>query len=110
MIKLKPLIVEAFDERTIDRLLYSPYLPISYSISKKNDMVTKGKAVRVLGMRGFRKMIKQQNTKAIAPATQYWVNNWIIKTGVVGGYSTVSILQGDIIYRFRDDAAVSSEE
>jgi len=50
MIKLTPLITEAWDEKSIDMLLYQPNLPISYSISKKNDMITKGKAVRVLGM------------------------------------------------------------
>jgi len=71
MIKLTPLITEAWGEKSIDMLLYQPNLPISYSISKKNDMITKGKAVRVLGMRGFRRLIKQQNTKAVVPAAQF---------------------------------------
>jgi len=110
MIKLTPLITEAWDEKSIDMLLYQPNLPISYSISKKNDMITKGKAVRVLGMRGFRRLIKQQNTKAVVPAAQFWKGDDLINTGVVGGDSTVSIIGGDILYRFRYDAAVSAEK
>lgn len=116
MIKMTDLVTEeAWSTKPIDDLLTHPFLPVSYTIGKNALKVVKGKAVHVASSNDFRNLVKLQNTKKLVSAVTWWAhdkwgNSDFLQYGVVSGASTVSILEGDIVLRFRYDAVTSTEE